>query len=107
MRVWELIAPAVLAITAAAFSAHVGSAQTPDLQCTQLPDLPDDGPPLAVETNRSGAARVTMSNGAERRSGQSDFYVPAGQGAFPGEQTTGGNKILSRCRRSRPCRRDE
>src|SRR6516162_5092707 len=51
MRVWELIAPAFLAITAAAFSAHVGSAQTPDLQCTQLPNVPDDGTPLAAGLN--------------------------------------------------------
>src|SRR5262244_4459696 len=48
MRVWELIAPAFLAITAAAFSAHVGSAQTPDFECAQLSNVPDDGTPLAV-----------------------------------------------------------
>ena len=48
MRVLELVAPAFLAITAAGFSTHVGSAQTPDLECTQLSDVPDDGTPLAV-----------------------------------------------------------
>src|SRR5262245_50864606 len=49
MHVWELIAPAFLAIAAAAFSAHVGSAQTPDLQCTQLSSCPDEGIPLAFD----------------------------------------------------------
>src|SRR6516165_5336476 len=61
MRVGELIAPAVLAITAAAFSAHVGSAQTPDLQCTQLPDLPDDGTPLAVGLNDLASKKIDPS----------------------------------------------
>jgi len=43
MRVLQLIAPVFLAITAAGFSAYIGSAQTPDLKCTQL--LPDGAPP--------------------------------------------------------------
>src|SRR5262249_62426311 len=46
MRIWELIAPAFLAITAAGFPAHVGSAQTADLECKQLSNVPDDGTPL-------------------------------------------------------------
>src|SRR5215469_350970 len=61
MRVWELIAPAFLAITAAAFSAHVGSAQTPDLQCTQLPNVPDDGAPLAVGLNDLASKKIDPS----------------------------------------------
>ena len=48
MRVSELIASAVLAITAAGFSTHAGSAPTPDLECTQFFNEPDDGTPLAV-----------------------------------------------------------
>ena len=51
MRVLELIAPAFLEVTLAGFSTHVGSAQTPDLQCTQLPNVPDDGTPLAAGLN--------------------------------------------------------
>jgi len=61
MRVWELIAPAFLAITAAAFSAHVGSAQTPDLQCTQLPNVPDDGTPLAAGLNDLASKKIDPS----------------------------------------------
>jgi hypothetical protein len=37
-----------LAITFVAFSTHVGSAQTPDFECAQLSNVPDDGSPLAV-----------------------------------------------------------
>ena len=48
MRVWELIALAFLAITVAGFSTHVGSAQTPELECAQLSNVPDDESPLAV-----------------------------------------------------------
>src|SRR6266852_1484524 len=48
MRVLQLIAPALLAIAAAGFSAHVASAQAADLECTQLTHVPDDGAPLAV-----------------------------------------------------------
>jgi len=39
---------AFLAITFAGFSTHIGSAQTPDLECAQLSNAPDDGSPLAV-----------------------------------------------------------
>jgi TPR repeat protein len=39
---------AFLAITAAGFSTHAGSAQTLDLECAQLSNVPDDGSPLAV-----------------------------------------------------------
>src|SRR5215468_11344526 len=48
MRVSELIALAFLAITDTGFSTHVGSAQTPDFECAQLSNVPDDGTPLAV-----------------------------------------------------------
>ena len=48
MRVLELIAPAFLVVTLAGFSTHVGSAQTPKLECAQLSNLPDDGSPLAA-----------------------------------------------------------
>src|SRR5262249_4163515 len=48
MRVLELIAPAFLVITLAGFSTHVGSAQTPKLECAQLSNPPDDGSPLAA-----------------------------------------------------------
>jgi hypothetical protein len=49
MRVSELIALVFLAITAAGFSTHVGNTQTPDLECTQLSNVRDDGTPLAVD----------------------------------------------------------
>ena len=39
---------AFLAITVAGFSTPVGGAQTPDLECAQLSNVPDDGTPLAV-----------------------------------------------------------
>ena len=48
MRVLELIAPTFLTIALAVFSTHVGGAQTPDLECTQLSTTPDDGAPLAA-----------------------------------------------------------
>ena len=48
MRVLELISSAFLAMTAAGFSAHIGSAQAPPLECTQLFNLADDGTPLAA-----------------------------------------------------------
>jgi hypothetical protein len=37
-----------LAITFVGLSTHVGSAQTPDFECAQLSNVPDDGSPLAV-----------------------------------------------------------
>jgi hypothetical protein len=37
-----------LAITFVGFSTHVGSAQTPDLECAQLSNAPDDESSLAV-----------------------------------------------------------
>jgi TPR repeat protein len=46
--VLKLLAPVFLAIAAAGFSARVGSAQTPILECTQLSDVADDGAPLAA-----------------------------------------------------------
>src|SRR5215471_19664999 len=49
MRVSKITALAFLAITVAGFSTRVGSAQTPDLECAQLSNVPDDGTPLAVD----------------------------------------------------------
>jgi uncharacterized protein len=48
MRVSKITALAFLAITVAGFSTRVGSAQTPDLECAQLSNVPDDGTPLAA-----------------------------------------------------------
>jgi TPR repeat protein len=45
MRLLELIALAFLVVTATGFSAP---AQTPDLECAHLSNVPDDGVPLAV-----------------------------------------------------------
>src|SRR5215510_14556699 len=61
MRVSEITALAFLAITVAGFSAHVGSAQTPDLQCTQLFNVPDDGTPLAVGLNDLASKKIDPS----------------------------------------------
>ena len=61
MRVSELIAPAFLAITAAGFSTHVGSAQTPDFECAQLSNVPDDGTPLAVGLNDLASKKINPS----------------------------------------------
>ena len=72
MRVSELIALAFLAITAAAFSAHVGSAQTPDLQCTQLPNVPDDGTPLAAGLNDLYRVPEIVTRGRFPERGESD-----------------------------------
>jgi hypothetical protein len=65
MRLPELIAlAAFLVATATGFSAH---AQTPDLECAHLPNVPDDGVALAVglkalasKRNRDFASRVRM-----------------------------------------------
>jgi TPR repeat protein len=48
MRVLQLIAPVCLAIAPAAVPTHVARAQAPDLACTQLVNVPDDGAPFAV-----------------------------------------------------------
>jgi TPR repeat protein len=48
MRVSKITALAFLAITVAGFSTRVGSAQTPDLECAQLSNVPDDGTLLAA-----------------------------------------------------------
>ena len=60
MRMWELIAPAFLAITAAGFSAHVGSAQTADFECKQLSNVPDDGTPLAVGLKDLASKKIDL-----------------------------------------------
>src|SRR5207302_264707 len=75
---------AFLAITFAGFSTPFGNAQTPDLECAQLSNAPDDGSPLAVglkvlasKKNRFFPSRINVSICASSRSDQSDFYVPA------------------------------
>ena len=60
MRMWELIAPAFLAITAAGFLAHVGSAEAADLECDQLSNLPDDGTPLAVGLKDLASKKIDL-----------------------------------------------
>ena len=61
MRVWELIALAFLAITDTGFSTHVGSAQTPDFECAQLSNVPDDGSPLAVGLKDVASKKIDTS----------------------------------------------
>jgi hypothetical protein len=62
MRVLELIAPALLALTAVGFSTHVvGSAQAPELECTQFLNMPDDGTPLAVELQALASRKIDPS----------------------------------------------
>src|SRR5262245_64939210 len=62
MRVLELIAPALLAITAVGFSTHVvGSAQAPEPECTQLLNMPDDGAPLAVSLQALASKNIDRS----------------------------------------------
>ena len=62
MRVLELIAPALLALTAVGFSTHVvGSAQAPELECTQLLNMPDDGAPLAVSLQALTSEKIDRS----------------------------------------------
>jgi TPR repeat protein len=52
---------AFLAITVAGFSTHVGSAQTPELECVQLSNVPDDGTPLAVGLNALASKKIDPS----------------------------------------------
>src|SRR4029077_3379792 len=52
---------AFLAITVAGFSTHVGSAQTPDLECAQLSNVPDDGSPLAIGLKVLAAKKIDPS----------------------------------------------
>jgi TPR repeat protein len=61
MRVLEFIAPALLAITAAGFSAHVGNAQTLDLECAQLSNVLDDETALAVGLKASAFKNIEPS----------------------------------------------
>src|SRR5882724_11841704 len=61
MRVLQLIAPAFLAIGAAAISTHVGRAQTTDLECTQLANVPDDGAPLAADLKALASKKIDPS----------------------------------------------
>jgi TPR repeat protein len=59
MRVLGLIAPISLAITAAGLSAHIGSAQTPNLQCPQL--FSSDGNSLAADMTAPAAKTIEPS----------------------------------------------
>ena len=52
---------AFLAITVAGFSTHVGSAQTPDLECAQLSNAPDDESPLAVGLKVLASKKIDAS----------------------------------------------
>ena len=52
---------AFLAITVAGFSTHVGSAQTPDFECAQLSNVPDDGSPLAVGLKDVASKKIDTS----------------------------------------------
>ena len=59
MRALALISAVSLAITAVGPSAHIGGAQTPDLECTQL--LPDDGSSLALGLKASAFNKIDPS----------------------------------------------
>jgi TPR repeat protein len=61
MRVLKLIAPAFLAMTAAGLSTHVGSAQTPRLDCAQLANVVDEEAPLAVRLSAPASIKIEPS----------------------------------------------
>jgi len=61
MRALKLIAPAFWAITTAGFSAHVGSAQTRDLECTQLSNVLDDDAPLAAGLKALASKNIELA----------------------------------------------
>jgi TPR repeat protein len=61
MRALTLISAVSLAIIAAGLSAHVGSAQTSRLECTQLSDRPDDGSSLALGLKASAFNKIDPS----------------------------------------------
>src|SRR5262249_49160200 len=52
---------AFLAHTVAGFLTHVGSAPTPELECVQLSNVPDDGTPLAVGLNALASKKIDPS----------------------------------------------
>src|SRR5262245_52541566 len=56
MRALALISAVSLAITAVGPSAHIGGAETLDLECTQL--LPDDGSSLALGLKASAFNKI-------------------------------------------------
>src|SRR5262245_48640915 len=58
MRLLELIALAFLVATAMGFSAP---AQTPDLECAHLSNVPDDGVPLAVGQKTLASKEIAPS----------------------------------------------
>ena len=61
MRIVKLIAPVVFAIIGTGFSADIGSAQTPELECKQLSNVPDNGAPLAVELKALASGKIASS----------------------------------------------
>ena len=62
MRVLELIAPAILSITAAGFSVHVGGTPALDLECTQLFKVLDDDAPLAGGLKALASQKIEPSH---------------------------------------------
>src|SRR3974377_2398685 len=61
MLVLKLVAPVVLAMIAIGCSAHIGIAQTPDLECSQVSNLRDDGAPLAVGLQAQAFEKISPS----------------------------------------------
>jgi TPR repeat protein len=61
MRASTLISAVCLATIAAGLSAHVDSAQTSELECTQRSNLPDDGSSLALGLKASGFNKIDHS----------------------------------------------
>jgi TPR repeat protein len=61
MRVSELGALAVLARAAEGASTRVGRAQAPDLECTQLANLPEDGAPFAAGLKALDSKKIDAS----------------------------------------------
>jgi TPR repeat protein len=78
MRVLELIAPALVAITAAGLPTHC-RAQTPSLECAQLLKPLDDGAPLAVLLNAPAAKAIDAA--------QAEAACRAALGADPANST--------------------
>jgi hypothetical protein len=61
IRALTLISAVSLAIIAAGLSAHVGSAQTSELKCTQLSNQPDHGSSLALGLKASAFKKIDPS----------------------------------------------
>jgi len=60
MRVLYLVA-VILAIIAAGISAHIVSAQTPGLECTELSNVSDDRPPQAIDLKAPEFEKISPS----------------------------------------------